>query len=118
MTDKVWDETQTELSKNWISSTGVNHRKFLAKRFGLAQKNKVRMIDDFTCRGINSAYGLSEKLRVQSVDRLCAYLSMLLDDDSFDKKESLSGWSDVRLKVPLQAVWCGRVSCFKLWESG
>ena len=68
--DKVWEETQTESNREWISPTESTQPKFLAKRFGFVQKNKVKMIDDFSCCGINAAYGLTEKLRVQSVDEL------------------------------------------------
>ena len=89
--DKVWEETQTESNREWISPTESTQPKFLAKRFGLVQKNKVRMIDDCSCCGINAAYGLTEKLRVQSVDELCSYLSLLLDDDSCDKSDPIVG---------------------------
>ena len=34
---------------------------------------------------------MTEKLRVQSVDELCSYLSLLLDDDSCDKSDSIVG---------------------------
>ena len=36
-------------------------------------------MDDFTICGVNGAYGLREKLRVQAVDELCAYLAFMLD---------------------------------------
>ena len=78
-------------NRKWISPTDAAQPKFLAKRFGLVQKNKVRVIDDFSCCGINAAYRLTEKLRVQSVDELCSYLSLLLDDDLCDKSDSVVG---------------------------
>ena len=89
--DEVWEETQTESSRSWTSPAETRQPKFLAKRFGLVQKNKIRMIDDFTCCGRNSAYGLTEKLRVQLVDELCSYLFMLVDNDAFEKGDSIVG---------------------------
>ena len=89
--DEVWEETMAESNKHWIAPAELDQPMFSAKRFGLVQKSKVRMIDDFTCCGINAAYGLTEKLRVQSVDELCSYLSMLLDDDSCDKSDPMVG---------------------------
>ena len=52
---------------------------FVAKRFPVPQKDKVRMVDDFSVCGVNGAYGLREKLRVQAVDELCSYLAYMLD---------------------------------------
>ena len=39
----------------------------------------MRLIDDFSINGVNAAYGLREKLRVQSIDELCSYLAYILD---------------------------------------
>ena len=54
----------------------------VAKRFGLQQKHKVRRIDDFSVSRVNHTYGMREQLRVQAVDKLCAYLATLLDDNT------------------------------------
>lgn len=89
--DKVWEETQAELSRAWIATDESGPPKFVAKRFGLSQRNKTRMIDDFSCCGINAAFGLTEKLRVQSVDELCSYLAILLDDDRCDRQAPIVG---------------------------
>ena len=79
-TEKVWEETWIEVEKGWLrpatSSTGCS----VAKRFGLQQKTKVRMIDDFSVNKVNHTYGLRERLRVQSVDEICAYLAYLMDN--------------------------------------
>ena len=37
------------------------------------------MIDDFSVCGINGAYGLTEKLRVQAVDELASFLALILN---------------------------------------
>lgn len=52
---------------------------FVAKRFPVPQKDKVKMVDDFSICGANGAYGLREKLRVQAVDELCSYLAYMVD---------------------------------------
>ena len=71
---------------SWTEVGWLSHLTFLfsfvAKRFGLVQKEKVRMIDDFSVCGINSAYGLTEKLRVQAVDELASFLALLLNHRS------------------------------------
>ena len=41
---------------------------------------RFRLVDDFSIAGVNAAFGLREKLRVQAVDELCAYLASMLDD--------------------------------------
>ena len=88
---KVWEETMLELERGWISEPIPQSFEFVAKRFGLVQKNKVRMIDDFTICGVNGAFGLKEKLRVQSVDELSSYLAMVMNDPGFPAKLNLVG---------------------------
>ena len=76
----VWEETMQEVAKGWIEPCDDNVGTCIAKRFPVPQRNKVRMIDDFSICGVNAAYGLREKLRVQAVDELCSYLAIALDD--------------------------------------
>ena len=40
----------------------------VSRRFGVAQKTKVRAIDDFSASNINACTGTKEKVRVESVD--------------------------------------------------
>ena len=75
----VWDETMTEVDRGWLAPSSMEGECFVAKRFPVPQKDKVRLVDDFTICGVNGAYGLREKLRVQAVDELCAYLAFRLD---------------------------------------
>ena len=68
----TWEETCEELAKDWLwrdDSESTGHR-VLAMRFGLQQKNKVRVIDDCSVGGLNGTVGLPEKLRVHSIDIL------------------------------------------------
>ena len=48
--------------------------KILAKRFGLRQAEKIRMIDDCSIGGFNATCGVNEKMRVHSVDEMAAYI--------------------------------------------
>ena len=75
----VWDETQKEVEHGWFYPAEHCKPECIAKRFPLRQANKVRLIDDFSINGVNAAYGLREKLRVQSIDELCSYLAYILD---------------------------------------
>ena len=63
----------------------------LAKRFGLQQKSKVRVIDDCTVGGYNKAYGTKEKLRVHAIDQLAAYLSWLCTSVGTDINDEIVG---------------------------
>ncbi|CAJ1410085.1 unnamed protein product [Effrenium voratum] len=77
----TWEETCKEVEKGWIfEDVAPNlHGVLLAKRFGLQQKEKVRVIDDYTVGGLNKTCGLKEKLRVQAVDEMAAMIAYSLD---------------------------------------
>ena len=78
----VWDETLSEVSKGWLGESDEFGECFIARRFPVPQKSKIRLVDDFSVAGVNAAFGLREKLKVQAVDELCAYLASMLDDTS------------------------------------
>ena len=90
-TDHVWAETWAEVEKGWLKPASSSKNCSVAKRFGLQQKSKVRMIDDFSVSRINHTYGMRERLRVQAVDELCAYLATLLDDHQDGNIPKLKG---------------------------
>ena len=50
----------------------------LARRFGLRQKEKIRVIDDCTIGGLNRTTGSREKLRIHAIDEVAAYISWTL----------------------------------------
>ena len=81
---KAWDETLAELERGWIFRDDAPDlgKVLLAKRFGLAQKEKTRVIDDFSVGGLNSLAGLREKLAVQSIDEIAAHLAFVIDSKS------------------------------------
>ena len=66
----TWAETVDELSKGWIwEATGESlDGKVIARRFGLQQGAKLRVIDDCSCGGLNHSVGLAEKFRLHSID--------------------------------------------------
>ena len=80
----VYDQTRDELLKeNWI--TGPYSHKELDEmfpegwlpipRFGLRQGKKIRNIDDCKFPGLNTALTVTEKLRLQDVDDVCALVA-------------------------------------------
>ena len=74
----AWDETMEEVSRGWLSECGeVNLRHhFIAKRFPIQQKEKVRLIGDFSINGVNATFGLCERLRVESIDEVATVLAL------------------------------------------
>ena len=90
LSQEVWKQMQEELEKGWtwLDSHCDLKTKLLAKRFGLQQGEKVRLIDDCTIGGFNGTCGSSERLRVHSVDEMAAYIAWCLThltEDSMDE---------------------------------
>ena len=52
----------------------------MARRFGLRQKEKNRVIDDCTIGGFNRTTGSREKLKLHSIDELSAYISWTMSN--------------------------------------
>ena len=84
----AWDETMQEVANGWLAEEPHPDlgEQFIAKRFPIQQKEKTRLIDDFSICGVNSAFGMSEKLRVDAIDEILAGISVLLDSQSFVNK--------------------------------
>lgn len=68
--ERALEETEQEVAKGWLKHCAEVNLKdhFIAKRFPLQQKEKIRLIDDFSICGVNSTFGLQEKLRVEAID--------------------------------------------------
>ena len=84
VTRSAWETTKEELQKGWLwvdDDTSMDG-KVVAKRFGLVQKNKTRVIDDFSICGLNAACGLREKFKIHAIDELAAYLSHVFTTSS------------------------------------
>ena len=77
VTQSAWEATKEEIEKGglWVDGDQSMEGKVVAKRFGLVQKNKTRVIDDFSICGLNAACGLKERFRIHAIDELATYLS-------------------------------------------
>ena len=89
VTRSAWEATKEEIEKGWlwVDTDRSMDGKVVAKRFGLVQKNKTRVIDDFSICGLNAACGLKEKFRIHAIDELAAYLSWVFTVSSGANKE-------------------------------
>ena len=87
------DETVAEVDKGWLSECPEvdMRRHFVAKRFPIQQRNKMRLIDDFSICGVNATVGLPERLRVESVDQVVATLLAMLRSGRAVGKLPLTG---------------------------
>ena len=76
LTQAAWDETQLELEKDWIWRDDSNEFSGLSltHRFGLQQKKKVRVIDNFKTSGVNATCGSPEKQKLYGLDFLATTL--------------------------------------------
>ena len=72
----AWQETLNRLSQGWLweaNEADIN-KCTVAKRFGMHQGPKIRVIDDCSCCGLNRS-GLREKFRLHSVDQLASMVA-------------------------------------------
>ena len=72
----TWDETVKELDKGWIWLDPCQDwdGKCVARRFGIYQGEKTRVIDDCSVCGLNQTVGLQERFVLQAVDQMCTML--------------------------------------------
>ena len=77
----TWEEMMSELDRGWIleDTSGSLVGKVAAKRFGLRQGEKQRVIDDCSIAGLNFSVGLSEKFQLHTIDQLAAMVSRSLN---------------------------------------
>ena len=80
LSTEVWEATKVEIQKGWVFvDEGCDPGKhLLGKRFGLSQRDKMRLIDDCSIGGYNGTCGTSERLKVHSIDELAAYLAWVM----------------------------------------
>ena len=76
----AWEGTVTEIEKGWLVEDKHPDLDNLvvARRFGLAQKLKVRVIDDFKQCGVNGSAGLPEKYVLHSIDAIARHFGQSL----------------------------------------
>ena len=77
---QAWAETKIEEEKQWIFRDHAYNPSqiLLARRFGLAQKSKVRVIDDGKGCSLNTTVGLCEKYNLDGIDVLAATLLLVM----------------------------------------
>ncbi|CAE7914447.1 unnamed protein product, partial [Symbiodinium necroappetens] len=76
----TWEETEAELQHGWIfeAPTVESDFRVYARRFGISQGGKTRVIDDCSCCGLNATVGTVEKFVVHAIDRMAAMLAYAL----------------------------------------
>ena len=74
-------ETEEEVSEGWLKPCKTINLKehFVAKRFPLEQREKIRLIDDFTICWVNGTFGMCERLRVETIDEMVVCLLIALE---------------------------------------
>ena len=88
-TDKVVESTwatmleEERLGWIWRDPDQSLEGKVVAKRFGLQQKNKIRVIHDCSLCGLNAACGKKERFKMHAIDEMCAYVAWV-----FSKQKS------------------------------
>ena len=93
LASEVWNLTQEELDRGWawIDEDCRMNEHLLAKRFGLKQGEKTRLIDDCSVGGFNSTCGASEKLKIHAIDEMAAYIAWCLTSLGEGSMESVLG---------------------------
>ena len=93
LTRAAWDETQLELEKDWLWLDETNDFSGLSltHRFGLQQKKKVRVIDNFKTSGVNATCGSPEKQKLFGLDFLATTLVRALSRNKSGEKRGLCG---------------------------
>ena len=80
MSRETWAETKKELEEGWMEvDSDPCETAAWAMRFGLQQKEKVRVIDDFSIAGVNQTTGMYERLKIFGIDDIAALLAYSLD---------------------------------------
>ena len=88
----TWEETEKEITEGWMEvdpEKGQNAA--WAMRFGLQQREKVRVIDDFSVAGVNHTTGLQERLKIFGVDDIAALVAYSLDSFEGETHPTLLG---------------------------
>ena len=68
------DSTEERAGWIWPCQDPSLEGKAVARRFGLKQKEKIRMIDDCSCRGFNLNAGVTERFALLAIDKVAVML--------------------------------------------
>ena len=93
LVNAAWSETMDELEKKWIwkDDSKTFEGLSLTHRFGLQQKKKVRVIDNFKTSGVNATCGMQEKQKLFGLDFLATTLVRALNNLGDGPKCGLQG---------------------------
>ncbi len=76
---EVWNKTLDEVSSGWLEgpleAEAVPLDSCISRRFGLQQKHKIRLIDDYSASSVNSSVGVEETPVLHTVDVACAMIT-------------------------------------------
>ena len=100
--ESTWATTLEEEKLGWIwrDPDQKLDNKVIAKRFGLQQKNKIRVIDDCSVCGLNAACGVKERFKIHAIDEMCAYVAWV-----FSKRGSSCGFKIVGKTFDLKSAY-------------
>ena len=95
LAEKTWESTKDELEKGrvWLDRLSNIDGVILAKRFGLEQKTKLRVIDDYTIGGCKKTCGSLEKLRIHAIDELVAFIAWTMSSNDVSSVKKMVGRS-------------------------
>ena len=108
--EATWKSTVDELERGcvFLDSEANLDSFLLARRFGLKQREKIRVIDDCTIGGFNRMTGSCEKLKLHAIDEVAAYVSWTMSNiHSFSTNDWVGKTYDLT-SAGIQAIWCER----------
>ena len=76
--EAVWSQTLEEVRTGWIIPVELEDIPVtspISRRFALVQKDKIRLIDDFSASGLNSCVTVSETPNLHTIDMVGAMIS-------------------------------------------
>ena len=76
--DATCEEVQLSFVKAHFLASALFDGALVSPRFGLRQKNKLRLIDDLSISGLNMWTSLPERLKVDAIDECAAMIREML----------------------------------------
>ena len=90
--EATWEETEKELREGWMELDLEGGKDAAwAMRFGLQQRDKIRVIDGFSIAGVNHTAGLQERLKIFGIDDIAALIAFSMDTFGGEVHPSLVG---------------------------
>ncbi|CAE7784940.1 unnamed protein product [Symbiodinium sp. CCMP2592] len=104
--EKAWSETLEEQQKGWLFEDPAPDLSsvLVARRFGIIQGAKTRVIDDGKAAGINQTVGLPERFRLHNIDFISAFLVWAMMDPRAKGKQVSGKTIDLKWAYKQYAV--------------